>query len=303
LEEIEALRRERLSFPDEPTILFELAEAYWRADQPLIATHLQQIAEMLPASPPFLPIRWRTEGPILRQTHSLEDAYLSLFSRASHFLTYGVRPDGRLENIPHDGRFGTAQLLSHLRGDAIFGAYLLRSDQRTFFAGLEVEPTQRILADAWKEPTSRKEASQAACRYLLAATRLLGGWGVSPLLQQNGQHGFRLWLFFVDPQPIVRINRFWRSLFSLLPALPMGISRQSFPESPHPRWPHGGRPLSLPLGSHPRTGRRTLLLNPNDASRLDPEIALSSVRLLDDLTCDRLPNFFSDAKRGARPHR
>ncbi|MCK6510130.1 hypothetical protein L6R29_09205 [Myxococcota bacterium] len=302
LEEIEVLRRERLRFPDEPTILFELAEVYWRADQPLIATHLQQIAEALPRSPAFLPMRWRTEGPILRQTHALEDAYFALFSRASHFLTYGVQPDGRLQIIPHDGRFGALQLLSHLRGDAIFGAYLLRPDQRTLFAALEVEPTQRILADAWKDPHERSQASQAACLYILEAVRRLRVWGISPLLQQNGQHGFRLWLFFANPQSTASIKRFWRSLFVFLPPLPTGLSRQSFPESPSERWPHGGRPITLPLGSHPRTGRRTLLLNPEDASIQDVETALHSVRMLDDSALSRVYNAFPNPSQ-PRPRR
>jgi len=149
---------------------------------------------------------------------------------------------------------------AHLEGTKTLA--LVLSEEGRFHAGVIDVDLSRLRLEAVKNSLpDLLIALRAAHDHAVGLQRAAGRLGLETLLEDSGQKGRHVWLFFEPAAPARDVFLLLRKVVDEAGEPPEGISVDLIPADS--RRPTDGTPIvTLPLGIHLQSGRRSLLLEP-----------------------------------------
>ncbi|MFQ5977937.1 MAG: hypothetical protein ACE5OZ_07410 [Candidatus Heimdallarchaeota archaeon] len=206
--------------------------------------------------------------------HSLFSGRERVFAK-QHAKGTGYSPEKR-EITPQD-------IIQHLKGERTVGAYLVKQDNIVSFGCLDVDvPAGFKINDQNRAKTRAISLALKGCAEKL---------GIPILLEDSGNKGFHLWLFFEKPVPATLAKKLGKGIID------KGVDEYSkiffkrktgrieapevFPKQTKVRADRFGNLVKLPLGVHQKTGRRCWFLDKKTFQPLPDQVeALKSVQKL-----------------------
>ncbi len=186
---------------------------------------------------------------------------------------------------PLDG----AGIARHLAGEARRGVYLVREDATVRFAVVETRVRRTVALPPWvaRDDATGAEVVAAWRAWTRRAVDHLGAWsraarrhGLASLLEDTGGGEHRLWFLFDGPLPMRHARELLTRLAEEAGPAPEGLGVSWLPASDRPgRAP--GPHAWLPLGVHPRTGRRSTWLDAAGLPLAQPLAVLRSAERAD----------------------
>lgn len=167
---------------------------------------------------------------------------------------------------------------AHLEGTLTAGVYLVRHDQTTGFAVVDLDATRPALeAVRGDAPTTRALQAEIAAEGLRLRDALRAA-GLDPLLVDSGYKGRHLWCFFPRPVAASEVRATFGDLLDRVGPTSPRLSVELFPKQD--TVPPGGlgNLVKLPMGIHLRTGRRCAVLDEQGAPAALPIDAALGVR-------------------------
>lgn len=195
----------------------------------------------------------------------LTDAAIVLFAtrfagREGVYARQWVAQGGKSGYSPVDEPFTPAIARLHLSGAMTIGVYPVRSDDTTPFLAFDL--------DIAKFAMSTPEATQAWPRLMKQVHRQaveiverLAELGIPCLLEDSGQKGRHVWVFFETPVPATAARRLARLVLDTIPPPASEIGIEVFPKQARVGTSGYGNLIKLPLGIHRRTGRWSMWLD------------------------------------------
>jgi hypothetical protein len=159
---------------------------------------------------------------------------------------------------------------AHLLGTMTLGTYPLRTDGTVRFLALDFDMTKAARGAATGFPDRvlqlRRDVTAAAQR----ALRGLHAIGLDACLEESGQKGWHLWVFFDRPLPAALAHELGTGAMAAFEPLSRDVSVECFPKQSALAKGGLGNLIKLPLGVHRVTGRRALFVDPNLRPYADP---------------------------------
>lgn len=144
----------------------------------------------------------------------------------------------------------------HLRGEETVGIYPV-VEETTKFLTLDIDTKSGTSKDIAQLYT---QALNQACKRL----------GLGPILEDSGNKGYHLWLFFEDFAPTKDILDLAKIISANCSPPPEGVSVEVFPKQE--KAADLGNLIKLPLGIHKKTGNRCWFLNEDFTSVGRPSV-------------------------------
>jgi group II intron reverse transcriptase/maturase len=192
---------------------------------------------------------------------------LSLFvGRQDVYARQGTSRQGKPRFVPCQGSLSEARLAAHLAGTETLAIYLHRLDGSVRLLVLDIDVV----------PEEKGELDLAVCAR--EALRVCRQADLPACLEDSGGGGCHLWVFFAEPVSPELARRLGRLLAIAARLMRPGIRVEVFPRQAEWAGADLGDAAKLPLGVHPVTGRRCLLLDDNGEPIADPAVALERVR-------------------------
>ena len=168
------------------------------------------------------------------------------------------------------------ELIKHVRGADTVGVYQLGSDDTVKWLCFDVDVRKGVVLNEVEDEV------QEVVRQLRTELRTMR---IPSLLEGSTNKGYHLWVFFTEPVPAAKVKSLGDFIVSGLD-LPEHIGIEVFPKQVHRR--SYGNLVRMPLGIHPKTGKRCLLLG-NAFEVLDDQWGvLAQVPTVDEATLDAL---------------
>lgn len=176
--------------------------------------------------------------------------------------------DGHRRLTPCTGPITPELLQAHLRGETCLAAYLQTDAQRVSMLVLDLDRTEEATSQISDPARVLAAELSALCREL----------GIPTLLEESGSKGYHLWIPFAEPVEAAEARRLGRLLCSHVGTPRAGVRIEVLPR--HTEWPGPelGDAVTLPLGVHPGTARRCLLLDAEMESLADPLDVVARLR-------------------------
>lgn len=188
------------------------------------------------------------------------------------------------------------QLRQHFLGEVTLGVYPIRLDGTCLFCALDIDLTRAALEEAQRQ----QDLARLVREELRAATSevaaRLHAAGLPHLIEDSGYKGRHFWFFLAAPEPAATLVALGRAVVQLVaPALGPHLALEWYPKASRPGSRGLGNLIKLPLGVHRRTGRRSVLLDPQGNPLARPWEAIRQQARLDRETILRV----IDAARAA----
>ncbi len=164
--------------------------------------------------------------------------------------------------------------LAHLEGERVLALPLVRAGNTALLGVLDVDVERRALDERLGVP------DDLMGRALATALRLkteLSRRGADSLLEASGYKGYHLWVRFAAPVPCLLLRRWLLSVARATQPWPEGIRVEEFPNRDRVRPDRTGPHVKLPLGSHPKSGKASQILNSQGRPVADPFESLHAV--------------------------
>jgi group II intron reverse transcriptase/maturase len=275
--EIAQLRHNIHLSPDNMVLYHQLADAYIRSGQHVLAYGILQCIAQTPISD-FVMVSWEPDGPPLNLNTELLERYLGLFRGYEDMLSRAViQRDGKLSYQPFARCLDLRTLGYHLTGEAIFALYPVGEGDACYTGGIEVGATRREWLRNLHDDQARSIFVNGAKRWILGVGELFYRIGIPILLEDTGGERFRLWFFLQDPIASSRIQSFLQTMLREVPPLPNGLAFTYFPQIPEPARYPWGQAVTLPLGAHPALGYRSRFLMLPDGEPISAEAGLKNI--------------------------
>ena len=163
---------------------------------------------------------------------------------------------------------------AHLEGERVLALPLVRAGNTVLLGVLDVDVERRALDERLGVP------DELMGRALATALRLRTEFnrrGADCLLEASGYKGYHLWVRFAAPVPCLPLRRWLLEVARSAQPWPEGIRVEEFPNRDRVREDRTGPHVKLPLGSHPKSGRASRLLDSRGQPVADPFEAIRGV--------------------------
>jgi len=151
-------------------------------------------------------------------------------------------------------------LRQHFLGDISVGVYCLRLDGTVTFFAFDIDITKKALErvhskdEGLKIRNSLRKAADTVAKNLEK-------FGMNYLLETSGFKGFHVWCFLEEPLHAEIVYNFGKYfLKEISNDLPLEIGVEFFPKQPRKGDKGFSNLIKIPLGIHPRTGKRSRIL-------------------------------------------
>jgi group II intron reverse transcriptase/maturase len=242
-----------------------------------------------PVAAPAAEPDYETEAGSMSPTKPVGSSALTMFRER-----FVGRPDVFARHWQKEGRSGYAavhravtdeELGRHLGGEAVLGTYLLHADGTTKELVLDIDG-----------PATDEAGQRKAFEVAQRLTVTLRSADVAPIWLDSGGKGYHLWFCFQEPTPARPLRRWAARWLDNFRPLPEGVLVEVFPKQDGVVVGGLGSLIRLPLGRHPITGRRSVLLTPEGrpldawaALAAAPWISPGSLLKTDGVTSSHLP--------------
>lgn len=216
--------------------------------------------------------------PRIHVTRGALSLLVHLFQGGNAHARMSVDSLGRRRYSPVSGPLDEVAWRQHLGGEETLALCPVREDGLLSLGVWDVDIGQPWFAALQHNPQGMLEALEAAHQYALRLRDAALKRGMDVLIEDSGQKGRHVWCFFAEPQTqrdVFRLLRLIRAdagpplepiTCDTIPAI--GRSTDA-PQPPR---------VTLPLGIHLESGRRSLLLEPSGQPIVHLEAALARVR-------------------------
>ncbi|MEW6187836.1 MAG: CRISPR-associated primase-polymerase type A1 [Thermodesulfobacteriota bacterium] len=188
---------------------------------------------------------------------------------------------GRIIYRPVDRPLGPDQVAAHLNGDQTLGFFPLRWDKTVRLTGVSVRLASRTLEANLKNHGYLTFLKERSKDHLLSIAQWLAGTGIKTYAEDTGEFKYRLWIFFEEWIHFLKVKAFIQDCLERFPPPPEGhiIVEPVLPtQSEGLGWME--QPISLPLGIHRGTLRRSLFLDAQGNPVPNQLKYLSTIRLI-----------------------
>ena len=188
--------------------------------------------------------------------------FLELFAGREDCYARQGHERGRRTFIPCAGKLSGALIARHLAGSDSLASYLICEDGNIRQMVLDIDAVQPPGRPSLRSAEMEESATQRVAReFALNLAQTCRAFGVPHLLVDSGRKGRHLWIVFSEPVAPERARRLGRLLARQAGFPREGARLEIFPR--HSEWagPELGDAVTLPLGVHPVSGRRCLLLD------------------------------------------
>lgn len=165
-----------------------------------------------------------------------------------------VAPGGKAGYSPVEEPFTPAVARLHLTGALTAGVYPVRSDDTTPFLAFDLD-VAKFAASAPDATRAWPRLMRLVHGHARAIMERLADLGIPHLLEDSGQKGRHVWVFFETPVPATAARRLARLVLDALPPAPSEVGVEVFPKQARVGASGFGNLIKLPLGIHRRTGR------------------------------------------------
>lgn len=183
---------------------------------------------------------------------------------------------GRRGYAPVEGPLDEIAWRSHLAGDTTLA--LVLAEKGLFYAAvididIQKPAFERVRENAWELAALLSQTQSFAITVVEVAREL----GIDTLLEDSGQKGRHVWLFFSTPTSAKDAHRLIRRLVERAGEVPPELAVDTLPADS--KKPGPGVPLvTLPLGIHLQSGRRSRLLDRQGRELPELELTLARVK-------------------------
>ena len=178
----------------------------------------------------------------------------------------------------HDAPLDYELLRAHLKGERYLCFFPISHDLKQKVASLQIFFPLRILRRQAREENFLR-AKQELCLYIATrALRKLRAMGIPCVLERLSPWGYRFWFILKEPLHFLTVKRFLRALEEKLPYPEGGVRYDSWVFTA-PRgldWQEVAVPL--PLGVHPTTRQRSLLIDDEGEPVVNPLLSFKKLR-------------------------
>lgn len=202
---------------------------------------------------------------------------LMRFFRGNADMHARMRVDtlGRRRYFPIQSPLDEAAWRRHLEGTETL-AISLSDGGRLHAAVLDVDIARPVFERVGGDPVLLAGALEATQRYALALMKRAGALGLDARLEDSGQKGRHVWLFFDPPAGPRDVFRLLSRIVERTGPAPEGVSCETIPASSKAQ-PAGGALVTAPLGIHLESGRRSTFLDGGDELVEDIEAHLRDI--------------------------
>ena len=225
--------------------------------------------------------------------------FLELFTGREDCYARQGQARGRRTFTPCAGPLSGALIARHLAGSDSLASYLIREDGNIRQMVLDIDavqpPGRPSLLSAEMEEDSA--AQRTAREFALALAQTCRAFGIPHLLVDSGRKGRHLWIVFSEPVAPERARRLGRLLARQAGFPVEGARLEIFPR--HSEWagPELGDAVTLPLGVHPVSGRRCLLLDMQGEAVSNITQAIASARSLSEPDMEKIIAMLAQSSR------
>lgn len=236
----------------------------------------QEVREPSKAPPPA-EVPAVIEGPTGRDIATLLDLFRG---KEFGYAKFGIGPAGDVFCESMTGTLGDSEVLAHIRGEAVYGTYPLRSDKTLKHCALRIfVPWKRVLENIKNSgflALSEGHVQDHARKVVRRAAEL----GLPVYLENPGDRERKIWFFFEEFIPVDLAERFLNGLLDKIPAPGVDLSTELFIGYKASAAGHKEDSLPLPLGLNPRTGRRSLFVRDDGEPIENQWLLLRKIRTL-----------------------
>ena len=177
---------------------------------------------------------------------------------------------GRVGYSPIQAPLDAEVARAHFDGRITAGSYLVRADNRTTHAVIDLDATAPALERAASDKGAADDLREATARTSQALREALESVGLVPLLVNSGHKGTHLWCFLDNPVSAGHARSVIRGVIGTVDIDPAVLRAEAFPKQARVREGGLGNLVKLPLGVHLRTGRRAEVLRADGKPSEDP---------------------------------
>ncbi len=222
---------------------------------------LPRVERSPPPHRPSPPTRPRTSG--------TPPPRLLFQGREGVHAVQAVGRSGRRRYVPVHRPIAREDWEAHFRGEATLALPLVRAGEPVSWAS----STSTSSAVPWRSPAPPTTCSAAPSRWPCACHEL-SRRGCGSLLEASGAKGYHVWIRLAEPAPCFRLRRFLLDVVRAIGALPEAVRVEELPNRDHVRDDVVGPLVKLPLGVHPKTGRRCSSSTSRGSPSAEPFAAL-----------------------------
>lgn len=196
--------------------------------------------------------------------------FLMLFrGREGVFARQALDNKGRWGYFPVHSPLDGSVVRSHLDGDLTAGLYFTRIDNTVLAGCIDFDINKRVLDSFEQEKIDRVRSDLN--EYVIKAAEICSGLSLPFLLENSGNKGYHIWLFF-DGGVSAKVARILlKSLLDKFGESPDGIHCEIFPKQDKVEPGGLGNLVKLPLGIHRKTNRRALFVHPQTLEILEDQ--------------------------------
>jgi hypothetical protein len=244
--------------------------------------------------------------PLFNEEHALR--FANLFQgRADVFARMWVSDSGATGYSPVYRPYTPRVVLNHLLGNYTTGIYLTRADGAARILAFDIDIASHAIEAARGNTEAAASLRTDAFAFATQFAAALRRFKLHPVIEDSGYKGAHLWIIFDDWHPCGRLRRLGEILVRECANIPPQLSVEVFPKQT--RAPQKvGNLIKLPLGIHRKTGRRSVLLDPQGTPFDNQPEALMQIsltpsallqELLDKLNTSSSPPTKSSSRRPA----
>jgi hypothetical protein len=183
---------------------------------------------------------------------------------------------GRRGYAPIAAPLDEAAWRRHLLGEQTLALPL--SDQgRLHAAVIDVDVVRPVFDQVRADPEGLRLCLQRTHQHARALLEAARSRGLDARLEDSGQKGRHVWLFFEPVAPAATVHRLLRALIEAAGEPPPGVGCETIPPSSRAQGSGMSALVTLPLGVHRQSGRRSLFLEPDGRLVIDVERYVASI--------------------------
>ena len=198
--------------------------------------------------------------------------YLSLFKGRKGVHAVQTKMGKTWGYIPEYRDMLVEDVRSHISGHKTLGIYVTDIENVSNLMVLDLDIRKAYMKSFAQNPEERARLTELLRQNCKALLDLCSASGLVPLVESSGNKGLHFWFFSSEPIAC----KYWRALGSWLiyklRNIPEELSWEVFPKQDKVSADGLGNLVKLPLGTHQKTGRQSLFVDPQSFDPYEDQI-------------------------------
>lgn len=172
-----------------------------------------------------------------------------------------VNPNGRRQIETQMMPLSEQKLLEHLSGKQSVGTYVQRPNGTAHFLVIDIDVSKKIVLQYERGSLEFKAYIEKAFMKAQDILKLFHNWGITGYIEDSGNRGYHVWIFFSEWISVRYINMLCDILEKMVNCSEEGISTEFFPNKTRLKPGKFGQVLKIPYGLHLKSGKQSFFLD------------------------------------------